>query len=328
MSRVPGSAVAAALLLAMLIAGGAAAATVPATPPVPRLEVEVAPGEHTVGDRVEVTLTLVTAAGRLAGEPRFPRWGESWGDAEVVAAGAPQPPAGDAVAGETALSQRVTLAAFRPGEVTLPPVTVAVPLTEGELELTTPAGLAFTVASVLPAGEAAPEPRPAAPPQPLPLGGAFLWTAAVALAAVLAAVAAALVTSRRQRAAAAAAAPPPPPFEELLAGLAAIGDAPSPAAGHTRLSRTLRRYLGRSLRFPATESSTSEIQRELLGRHLPGGAAQAVVGVLRDCDLVKFARRPCTAEQLAKRTAAARDVAESIELHLKPPQPVAAEEAA
>ncbi len=64
----------------------------PAAPPAaPAFPVEVAfapvvterAGEVTVGDRVEAILTVKLPAGQLAGAPRFPVWGESWGDVEV-----------------------------------------------------------------------------------------------------------------------------------------------------------------------------------------------------------------------------------------------------
>ena len=54
------------------------------------------------------------------------------------------------------------------------------------------------------------------------------------------------------------------PFDELLAELDRIAAEPSALRLHTRLSLALRAYLGRSLDFPAAESTTSEVNRRLL----------------------------------------------------------------
>jgi len=54
----------------------------------PKVEVSLtAQDQLTVGDRVEAVLTLRMDPSTLAGEPRFPVWGTSWGDAEVLAKG-------------------------------------------------------------------------------------------------------------------------------------------------------------------------------------------------------------------------------------------------
>jgi len=312
----------------------------------PVLTVDLAPGPHTVGDRIEAVLTLSAPADDIAGEPRFPDWGEAWGEADVLTAGAVERvgdgeagAAGDQTSEETGddiapgnaapgrrarFRQRLVLAAFRTGEVPLPPVAVAVPAAGGELLLRSPEGLALAIDSVLPppGEDGEPAPMPPAPPRPLPLGARFWWTAGSLAAACALALAWAL--ARRRRAAAAAAAPAPPPFEELRAALAAARGERSPAAGHAAVSLAFRRYLGRVLRFPAAESSTAEIRRELARRNLPDGAARPAAALLAGCDLVKFARREATAGQLAERAGAALGLATEIEAHLRPVAPAAA----
>jgi hypothetical protein len=366
-------------LAATATAGGAAATAQEAPPPTPRtsaaatpaapepasareriaavthapsLDVRLAPGPHTVGDRIEAVLTLRAPAG--AGEPVFPEWNDAWGEAEVVAAGpvervpeepgagaaaGPREPAaggGDAsAAGSVAVyRQRLQLAAFRPGEIPLPPVEVALPASpaadgdEPAALLATPGGLVLAIDSVLPAaggpgdqaGEEAAEPAPMPPaaPRPLPLGAPFLWAAAVGLAACLAAIAWAV---RRARAAAAitTGTPSVPPFEELCAAVAAARAEPSPAAGLTRLSLALRRYLGRALGFPAAESSTAEVRRRLAARRLPADLPRRAVALLAACDLVKFARRPATAGELTGHADSALGLAGDLEAWLHPP---------
>jgi hypothetical protein len=127
---------------------------------------------------------------------------------------------------------------------------------------------------------------------------------------------------RRRRGEAAGAAPPLAPFEELRRAVAALPAAGSPAAGHTALSLALRRYPGRSLGFPAAESSTTEIQRALAARPLPAGVGFRAVELLRACDLVKFARRPADEEALRRRGEAALGLGGEIETHLAPPPEV------
>jgi len=294
-------------LLAFFLAGAAAAQ------PAPRLSVVLSPAAPAVGDRVEATLTLHAPAG-LAGDPRFPAWRESWGEAEVVAKGEPAKVSEEN--GTAVWRQTVTLAAFRPGKVPLSPVAIAVPFKERTVQVSTPADLALQVRSVLPPDEKNPQPKPAAPPRPLPIGAPFWWTLA-ALSAVLLAL---LYLIRRQGRAVAgeAARPALPPYEELLAELDLAGREASTLAAHTRISLALRHYLGRALSFPAAESTTSEIHRQLLGRHLAGSLVRRAVELLRACDLVKFARQEAGVERVRERLDTARDIGREIDAHLRP----------
>jgi len=335
----PGTTAAAALLfLAVLLGLPAHGAAVR-----PAVGVEVAPGPHTVGDRIEVVLT-VAVPGASDARPRFPAWGETWGEAEVLEAGPPQrveaAEAGDGR--ETLWRQTLVLAAFRPGRVELPPREIAVPPTSedaapqrresvlpprGEtVRLSTPADLALEIASVLPAAEGAegeeaeiPPPRPPAPPQPLSAGAAFWWTLAASLA--LLAALAWLAAVRRRAAGDAAAAPALPPLAELDRALAAARAAGSPAAGLAGVSLALRRFLGRTLGFPAAESTTSEVQRQLLARHLPTGLPRRTVELLRACDLVKFARQPAPDGAVDRWAGEAARIGREVDLHLHPPEP-------
>jgi hypothetical protein len=275
-----------------------------------RLELE--PRESTVGDRVRASLVVESAPGELAAAPRFPAWEKTWGEAEILAV---QPPV------ETAgvYRQDLTLAAFRTGEVVLPPVEIALP---GGGALRTPADAALHVRSVLPAGEREPKPAPPLPARALPWGVRFWWTVAAGLALILAAAAALLWRRRRAEAAAGSSRPALSPLAELLVRLAELesraGELPLERS-HTALSLALRRYLGRTLDFPAAESTTSEIQRQLRSRHLPGDLAQRAGRLLRDCDGIKFARAESTAVELQARLAAGRDIGRAIEAHLAPP---------
>jgi hypothetical protein len=288
------------------------------------VSVSIAPNEPTVGDRVQATITLRMRSADLAGEPRFPVWGKTWGEVEIVGQ---SPPAKISDQGGTAVyGQRLTLAAFRPGRVPLPPMEIAVPMRAGTFKAQTPAGLAIAVRSVIPQSEKNPQPKPPAAMRSLPIGERFWWTLAILLAACLAL---AWLLFRRRRAVAASTAelPPLPPFEELAAELDRLRAEPSMVALHTRLSFALRRYLGRRLPFPAVESTTSEVQRQLLSRRMPGPLVRQTVELLRACDLVKFARQEVGETQAQERAEAARRIAGEFESHLAPREPEALEAA-
>lgn len=309
------------LLPLLLLAAAALPAQTP-TPPettAPRLTVSFSPpSQLTVGDRVEATLELTVRTADLTAEPRFPAWQEAWGEAEIVEKGAPEKVREEG--GVATWRQRLVLAAFRPGKVPLPPMAVALPGEERTVQAQTPPDLALEIGSVLPAEEKDLQPKPPAPLRPLPLGERFWWTLA-SLAAVCLGLVFLLWRQGRPAAATAPAAPPLPPFDELLGELDRLQGEPSPVAAHTRLSLALRHYLGRALSLPAAESTTSEIQRQLLSRRVPGAAARRLVELLRACDLVKFARQEVGAERTRERIGAAREVAREVELYVQPPAP-------
>lgn len=274
------------------------------------------PATLTVGDPVEATVALQVQTAELAGDPRFPVWGKKWGEAEVLKAGTPVKVSERD--GEARWEQRLTLTAFRPGKVALPPKEVAVPFRTRTVKVKTLASLALEVRSVLPKEEPNPEPKPAAPPVPLPIGERFWWTAA-GLGALCLALA--WLLFRRRAGAAAAAAPAPAPFEELAAELDRLASVPSAIPLHTGLSLALRRYLSRRLPFPALESTTSDVQRQLLARRVPGPATRRTVELLRACDLVKFARQPVDESEARERLETVRKLAHEYETYLAPREP-------
>jgi hypothetical protein len=84
------------------------------------------------------------------------------------------------------------------------------------------------------------------------------------------------------------------------------------------LSLGLRRYLGRSLGFQATESTTSEIQRHLRDTSVGTAGTQPFVQLFRACDQVKFARQQVAPEMTRERLRQARQMAQDIEQSLRP----------
>lgn len=285
------------------------------------IEATLHPKVTTVGDRVVVVLTLPASA-TPGGAPRFPAWGKRWGQAEIVEAAAVRK---ETTPEGAVYRQRIALTSFAVGPVPLPPVPLAVNAGPGSEKRTllTPAGLGFEVRSVLPPAsdkEKEPAAKPAIAPLPLPVGQAFWWTAG-ALVAALALVVFALRRRMRGKVSGGATRTALAPFEELAAELDGVGPGTSALEAHTRISHALRRYLARRLPFPALESTTSEIQRQLASRRMPAAIAARTVELLRACDLVKFARWPVDSSEVRGRLTAARGLAQEFEGHFAPPAP-------
>ncbi|HEV7515055.1 MAG TPA: hypothetical protein VGR07_02020 [Thermoanaerobaculia bacterium] len=307
----------AAVAMVALVPLAVIAAVPAAPPPALHLDVSLAQGRATVGDRIEVLLTLRVPTAELAGEPRFPAWAESWGEAEVVEK---TPATRISEAGGIAVyRQRIAVTAWKPGRVPLPRIAAAVPLKSATVQAESSGNLNLTIASVLPPkkdGEQDPAPKPAAPPKALPLGAPFGWSS-LALAAACLGVGY-LLWRRGRQTATAPAVPALAPLAELLAGLDRLAGEPSVRL-HTRLSLALRTYLGRTLAFPAAESTTSEIHRRLLSRQLPAALVRRTFELLRACDLVKFARQEVGETLSRERLGTAREIGREFESHLAPP---------
>lgn len=285
-----------------MIAPLALAAVLAATPPPPRVEVRIEPARIRVGDLATVHL----AVGPTAEAPVFPEWGERWGGSEVRKVEAPVRQA------DGSWAQRLQVTAFRPGPLELPAPEVVV----AGARIAASAGVRLDVQSVLPEKPEEATLQPPAPPVALPWPAAFWWLAALLTALGVATAALLLDRSRRERPAAALE-PALPPLAELLAALGGLG-AEAPERAHAGLSLALRRFLGRSFGFPATESTTTEIQRALAARRLEQAVARRTVQLLRDCDQVKFAGRGATAGELAARIELARETAARVEAALRP----------
>lgn len=279
-----------------------------------QVQVSLSPHQPTVGDRVVATITLQVEPGSLAADPRFPTWKATWGEAEVVESAPPQK------VSDTTWSQRLVLAAFRTGQVPLTPVQIAVPLRDRTVQVSTPAGLSLDVRSVLPKGEKNPRPKPERPPVPLPIGEAFWWTLGVMSLACL--VLGALLLRKRKTGEEPETLPALAPFEELTTILGRLTTEGSAVKLHTALSLAFRRYLARTLDFPAEERTTSEIHRSLLSGRLPAPMVRQAVELLRSCDLVKFARLEVDEELSRQRIETARRIAGEVEERLRAVAPL------
>lgn len=304
------------------------------------VDVELSTDSITVGDHVEATVMVVWMGEETTEPARFPTWQESWGRAEVLNVGDVQE-VNDA-SGRRIWRQDLTLTAFRPGEVELPSVTVALPLQDRTLEaVTKPAG--FTVGSVLPAppdeeaAGAVPPGQPGQPGQaeiPEPKGSVgaedlrsnprnFWWSVGVLSALLLVGLVwTAGAVANQPESADSTAEPIDPlrllsPLDELKERLARLD--PSAAEPlHTGLSQALRIYLGRRLQFRAVESTTTEIQRALRRAALSADVHHRVVRLLRDADAVKFARAEVVRDVASRRLVEASDLAREVEHEMAP----------
>ncbi len=300
--------------LAMVCAPSLSAQTAEA---IGTLSFEVLPGEVTPGDRLEATLVFVPASA-LDAPPNFPVWEEHWGDAEILEAGPVEQ-------GEDGgYRQRLSMVLFEPGLATLPAPTVEI-AQDGALVSVAARPAIIDVRSVLPLEEENPQPQPPAPPRALPVGERFWWTAGLLAAACL------LLGTLAWRAAkrigdtlAALRRTPIEAFEFALERLRGESDAARAATG---LSLEFRRYLGRSLGFPAAEGTTSEIRRELRSRGLPDAVVRPSLDLLQEADRVKFARAAITSQHARTRLDEAGRLARDIEAWQQPVEVAAGEDA-
>jgi hypothetical protein len=86
-----------------------------------------------------------------------------------------------------------------------------------------------------------------------------------------------------------------PPHEEAIRDLIALKDKRYPARGmlkefYTEFSLIMRRYLERRYEFPALETTTFDLERELEDSRYPGVLNERLLPTLREADLVKFAK--------------------------------------
>ena len=266
-------------------------AALPGTAPLaaqePTLRTSVDTTRITVGDRIQMSLSVEHAPGLRV----------VWPDSldlspfEVLAAQAGPP----AARGETVVSQAVlTLTSFELGELEIPSFFVTVEGPDGAETLRTdPFGI--EVASVgLDEGDGI---RGIRGPMAIPLSPVFVG---VGLLLALLALAAAVWIWRRVRGRgepgdAPPAAPPRPAHEVALDALDALERSELLVEGrvkdfHVALSEIARRYVEGRFQVRALEMTTREIRAGLAASSAPSAFAAGLGPVLDRCDLVKFAK--------------------------------------
>ncbi len=267
------------LIVVLLIAGSAAAqGEVSATMVVPE-------GPFTVGDPLELALTVTHPPGYIVISPELP---ETWGNFIIVEQSPPLTIENEDGSETTAITIDARL--FAPGEYSTPPLTVNITDGAGQLRELPVAPATINIASVLVEGDT--DLRDIKPQAELPFLNLLPW----AVGGLLLAVAAGggyLFYRRRQAQLALAAVDNRLPHEIALDDLNRIGQLGLPEEQrfkehYTLVSDTVRIYIERVYHVPMLERTTGEI-RLALGQTTMSRANKAqLLTFLDESDLVKF----------------------------------------
>jgi hypothetical protein len=128
------------------------------------------------------------------------------------------------------------------------------------------------------------------------------------------------------------AAPPPRPPWIALEKLAAIRAKGAPPEGahkeyYDAVSDVVREYLGAIGGFPALDLTTEELLAAVRQRPPPVVSMGEIAGFLGECDLVKFAKAPATADQTLALLDAAAGIVHRTRTGLEPARPAVQEAA-
>ena len=257
-------------------------------------------GEFTVGDVVPLTLEATYPSGFQVILPVLPR---SWGSFEVRS----QSPAvvEDRDDGSSSISQTIEVVLFAPGEHSTPELLVTVREPSGETTDIAAPMATVRVSSVLAEDDL--DLRDIKPQAEMPFPP--LWRVlvdqrrhwpwfVVSLALLAVVAAAAYYFFVRRRAYADEALPfvdPRSPYERARDELDEIESMGLVSRGrvmahYVRVSDCIREYLDAGFGLPAIDLTTFEIRRGLRGTSMAPEPSRLTVGLLEDCDLVKFAK--------------------------------------
>jgi hypothetical protein len=248
--------------------------------------------EARVGD---VVTLIITAVGPLATPVNLPRSLELSPFAELDEQNRKleERDLGD---GKMRREFRVFVAAYEPGELTLPAIEVTYIGKSGEVLSTQTQPIEIKIASLI-ANEPEPTLKDNAPPVPVLQQDLLLVYIAAGLAAAgLGAVVTLLVRRRLRARASWRPEPPPRPAHELaLERLDRLGAGGFAEDGDHRpfyfsVSEVIRDYLGGRFGFDSLEMTTEELVEELRRRAPRELVLGEVEGWLTSCDLVKFAK--------------------------------------
>ena len=308
----------------VIAAGFIAVASAHAAPP-SIVSIGANPARATVGDQIMLTITVDHDAATTVEGAGF---GADVGGFEIVAVAPPRTePHGDA--SRTTIAY--TLAAFRTGDLVIPPQTITYRGTNGSGTLTTTA-TTVTIASVLSPGDTELRPLKAqidlGDPAPSPIVPALFIAAFAALTAfgyVLVRRAAAIVPMPAQ-AAPIIAASPPSAHDIARASLDAIAAADLGAADapeyYARIAATVRTYLSVRFDFPAYAMTRRELERSATTSGIERWPARVIANLLEQCDAVEFATfRPAPERRAADLTAAYEIIALTTAARANPTSP-------
>jgi hypothetical protein len=188
------------------------------------------------------------------------------------------------------------VAAYEPGELTLPGVPVTYLGRSGEVLSTRTQPIDLKITSLI-ANEPEPELKDNAPPvKVLQQDLLLVYIGGALLAAGLGALLAVLMRRRLRARASLRPAPPPRPAHEIALdrldrlGATGFADDADHRPFYFQLSEVIRDYLGARFGFDSLELTTEELIEELRRRAARELVLGEVSGWLTACDLVKFAK--------------------------------------
>lgn len=261
----------------------------PGSAPAARVGWLVQPETVTVGDPFRVLVRVQAAAGATIDFPAGP---DSTDQLEAMAPRAVRASADTAGVDQTAV---YTLTAWDVGTIPLPLGDIVVHA--GAAERRVPLGaVSVFVRSVLPADSALRVPKPARPPFDIPRSW-WLWIVAGLIAIALIALLLWWWRRRRRRQAPARAVDPFAHAEREFRRVEALGlvDAGERGRFVALMVEVLRGYLAAEYEAALPSLTTSELLDVL--RATRGVPHDRLAQVLREADLIKFARRPVTADR-------------------------------
>lgn len=258
------------------------------------VQVSMAQIHATVGDPIVLTITIHAVAGAKVNTNGIEN---QFGIFETLSS---DPPVTQHTAGATVLRLRYHVAAYQTGALQFPALTI--PYTFNSKPGTVQSRpLSFTIASVIPPGDAAvtirglkPQLDVQATAAPLPIRAILVGVAATLLVLLLALLLRRLLARRRQPLLPVTV-PAPSPEEEARAELNRIADAGLLASHnytthYARLAGCIRRYVAERYGFPASALTTKELEERMVQSGVGRWRARLVTGLLSECDAVHYAR--------------------------------------
>lgn len=309
--------------LSLLIALLALAGTLAARPvhvraqPATSLNVTVDRTQVTVGDRIAVSVVARLPA---AAQPDLTALEDQLRDGiDVLVIGLPEERAVDG--GMKEIRIRYEVAAFRPGGVVVPALTLTFPGQDGAPVAISSAPIPIAVASVLPPGADAADVRDLKPQIDLPFSAGVSTRQLIAVGAFIVTVGAVAALAgwwlwRRRRPAPVVAAPvlaaltPEDVARAELDRIAGLGllEAGGLEQFHALLAACVRRYLSDRYGFPAYAMTTSELRGRMERLGVGRWQARLTAGLLSECDAVAYARYAPARERAENNLAMAYEV--------------------
>lgn len=256
---------------------------------------EVAPVKAKIGDALAATIVVTASAGEAVDEGTP---ATTWGEAEVLG-GRWEP----VEPGSTKRTWKGTIAVYRLGAVTIPPVEIGY-TDKGKREIVTTQPVPLTIEGSIAGASGADASAPIADLKPqasiAPDYGPVRQALAI-LAALLAVAGVAWWLWRRYAAKLRAAAIPPDPFRRLAPHVWAyeelrkllerrLAEEGKFGLFYDELTRILKTYLEGRYRVDLLERTTGEVSAALTEAGAPPDAVRLARAILEAGDLVKFAR--------------------------------------